>query len=39
MQAGAIARLTSPRPAVAEPGIKMLDLWTLGRTRSDEADL
>jgi hypothetical protein len=38
MPVGVIARRTSPQPAVAELGIVVLDLWTLGKTRSDEAD-
>jgi hypothetical protein len=38
MPTGVAARRASPQPAVAELGVMMLDLWTLGKTRSDEAD-
>jgi hypothetical protein len=38
MPAGGAARRTTPQPTVAELGMVVLDLWTLGKTRSDEAD-
>jgi hypothetical protein len=38
MQVGVTARRTSPQPTIAELGMVVLDLWTLGKTRSDEAD-